>query len=1140
VFGAGDVTLEGVPTGGLPYLVSQHGRGRPLVYITAETEDAWRAAADLEALGVPCTLFPAEAHVPFDPIAPDSDLMGEQLALRAEWPGGLVVTSAAALQQRWPSRGAFDQHCALWSASDTVPLDALRHTLVRCGYAQVNQVEDGGTFAVRGSIVDVFVPGHKWPVRIDLFGDEIAWIKSFEPATGRTLSELETLLVHPIREVVFCDETVARASDRLQELAESQAVPTRRMHELLADIAQRNYFFGVESLWPLFYRDSESVLATLLQGTPWLVLDNPDDILAKLRERWQSAHHARARATVRQDFVLPVESLLLAPEEVLGGLSRAVRSVPLADGPALRPCFRTWEALARETELRRKNPDLGDILEPLQRTVAALVAERYEVILCCSGRGNAERLRELLCQRGVDLPLFSSLPQDLGRARRTPRVGVAVAPYSGGFADDAARVALITDAEIFGVERRIRRKRPAQPTKEALSTLQDLRDGERVLHVDHGIGAFRGLKRLVLDGADGDFVLVEYQGGDKLYLPIYRIGQLRRHIGAPDAPLDKLGGQRWERAKQKVRDSVLVIAHKLLALQAQRQALPGTALPPPADEFHAFAAAFAFEETADQTKAIAAVLSDLAKARPMDRLVCGDVGFGKTEVAMRAAFLAIGSGKQVAVLVPTTVLAEQHGRTFGERMGPHGVNVEVLNRFRTPQETRDLLQRLKQGRVDVVIGTHRLLSSDVQFADLGLLVVDEEHRFGVRHKERMKEMKIHVHVLTLTATPIPRTMNMALLGLRDLSIIQTPPEERMAIRTEVARFDEALVQEVMRRELHRGGQVFVVHNRVQTIEDFAATLRQLVPEAKLRIAHGQMPGPKLEEAMVAFVRRQVDVLLCTAIIESGIDIPAANTLIVHRADTFGLAQLHQLRGRIGRGRERAYAYFLLPRTERIDPEAAERLAALKRHSELGAGFHIATHDMDIRGAGDLLGADQSGNILAVGFELYTELLGEAVERAKGERARGVVEPDIKIPIAAVLPDSYVQRPVDRLAYYQRMADASSDEAIFDLLGELEEYYGEAPMEARCLVEVMALRRLLQSFRVLGLSGAERDGEVRIGLSFLPDAPMGAVTLRRQAEPDRYRLLPSGRLMIRGAIHDDILPDALIRRMRHEVTALLSP
>lgn len=1140
-----------LPPSGLAYLLASENVTSPLLVVARDDDRTEELTCDLRAFGVAeVEPFLTEGQL-FASAAADPAIAFNQQSLRHRVLAGdrprVIVTAAAALQARWSPTADFNNATTLWVAGEDVPQPELVAHLMRCGYNRVNLVEDPGTFAIRGGIVDIFAPDRARPVRLDQFGDEIVSIKAFDPDSQRTGEPEESLTVYPIRPVVFDDETVARAQARLAELAEVVDIPTRRIREQQEEIGHRHFFYGVEALWPLFYAGGESVLDTLLTPETVVVLDDATEIEILLDERSSRAERERERAQERKELALAVSELLESPGTVRErlGAHRQIRTFAVADdrqaGRVPIPLL-PWLELGRELELRRKDAKRGEILDPVVEEIENRVARRHEVFLTCSTRGNAERLRELLLARRLDLPILPRLPdpETFGQPRRHPRCAIAIAALTAGFVDPRRGVALLTDVELFGTPpRRGWQRRRRRPPKEGLTTLRDLRPDDLIIHVDHGIGRYLGLTRLTLGGIDGDYVQVEYAGGDKLYVPIYRLNLLLRYQGPAEVRLDKLGGTRWEKTKQRVRDAVLGVAHNLLALQARRKAQPGFALKAPDSHFRAFEATFIHDETDDQRRAIEEVLADLVKPTPMDRLVCGDVGFGKTEVAVRAAFLAVLSGRQVAVLVPTTVLAEQHGVTFRERLAGEGVNIEVLSRFRGPGEIRDILRRLAAGQVDILIGTHRQLSPDVGFKNLGLLVVDEEQRFGVKHKERIKELRSQVHALTLTATPIPRTLHMAMMGLRDLSIIQTPPTERVSIRTEVTVFAEEVLQEAIRRELKRGGQVFIVHNRVETIDQMAAVVREYVPEAKIAIAHGQMSGEKLERIMVDFIRREHNVLVCTAIIESGIDIPSANTMIINRADTFGLAQLHQLRGRIGRGRERAYAHFLLPRSRKITREASERLAVLKRFSDLGAGFSIATQDLDIRGAGNLLGAEQSGSIAAVGVDLYTELLAEAVEKARGQRAHGEVEPDIKLPVAAVLPEAYMQHPVERLEYYQRMANADSDERIFDIVAEIEELYGKAPDELHHLGEVMVIRRRLKRLGATTLSGSFNAEQIKLGVSFMPEARVdrAALAQRLQDEPARYRLSPSGTLMITVPTLPETEPIQFLRRVRRELGEL---
>ena len=1150
--------MEGLSTVELAYVLSDQHVAGSVVVISDGEDRAEQLERDLRAFGaLEPVLFPGEEPTPLDDESPDHRFASARNAVRARIVLGarpqVIVATASAVQGTWMPTTDFLTWCATWQIEEEVPRDEMLAHLVCCGYQRVNMVEDPGTFAVRGSVVDVFAPDGHRPVRLDLFGDSITSIKTFDPTSQRTFDALEQIVVYPIREVVFDDATVHRAKARLGSIAQSDVtVPSLRLRALLEEIDQRHYFYGIEGLTPAFYEHTEPVIDALVSADTLVVLDHCNEVEDLWSNRWARAHALREQKIQSHEMVLPIEDYLLAPENLARAFAdtAVLRHVTLADDSMDQPQdlgFTRWTDLARELKARREDASRGEILDPVVDTLKACFEKGYEVFLACGHRGSAERLQELLRARKIDLPLQSTFPTEpWGMApsvrQKAPRRCITVAAFSEGFEHPDRKVALLTDTEIFGTIRRGRITRRRSPSN-GLNTLKGLAEGDLIIHVDHGIGKYLGLLRLILNGVDGDYVHLEYAGGDKLYVPIYRLNLLQRQSD-PGARLDKLGGNRWLKAKQRVKDAVLELAHHLLALQARRAALPGYRLPEPDEHFRSFEATFPYEETPDQRKAINDVLDDLVKDTPMDRLVCGDVGFGKTEVAIRGAFLAIQGGRQVAVLVPTTVLAEQHGETFRERLGGEAVNVEVLSRFRPPKEIRSILQRVEQGSVDVLVGTHRLLSHDVHFKSLGLLVVDEEQRFGVKHKERIKELRSRVHVLTLSATPIPRTLHMSMVGLRDLSIIQTAPAQRVSIKTHVTRFDEDLIQDVIRREIHRGGQVFVVHNRVQSIGAFAELIERLVPEAKVVVAHGQMSGTQLEKVMVGFVQRKYNVLVSTAIIESGIDIPSANTMIVNRADMFGLAQLYQLRGRIGRGRDRAYAYLLLPRSQRITKEASDRLSVLKRFSELGSGFQIASHDLDIRGAGDLLGAEQSGHIAAVGFELYTELLSEAVEQAKGEHAQGegamhTYEPEIKLPVPAVIPEAYVPQPMQRLAYYQRMSQAATDEAVHEVCAEIEDVYGHAPEELHYLREVMIIRRRLKVLKVSQLSAAVNGGAVRIGVSFLPDATVdrARLALRIQQEPNHFKLLPSGRLAITVPAADDLSEIPFLRCVRSEIADL---
>ncbi len=821
------VALEDLPQAGLAYELVRDPIEQPLTVVCVDDERAERVAMDLRAFGErSVALFPGEPHTPFEDVSPDPAATFIRMGLRQRLIEGarpaVIVTSAAAVQSRWMPTSAFKAASQTLKPDEIVDREELARTLVGCGYQRVNMVEDEGTFSVRGGIVDVYAPGLPRPVRIDLFGDEIASIKAFDPDSQRTYDALERLVIHPIRDVVFDDETIARAEGRLREIADDQQLPSRRVRTTIDEVNQRNYFYGIESLWPAFYADAEDPVDMLMQGAV-LVLDDAEQIEEALGERYEKALRERDRAIERHRFALALNEHVLEPVDLMNGLRQNARVFTAKlnldkEAARVESGLVGWEGLTREITARREDPNRGEILDPLVAQLKSLADDRYHVYMVCQSRGHAERLRELLRARKLDLPLLESLPaaRDLDHPKKT-RIAVCVAPLGSGFLDKGRKVALLSDSEILGAEPARLRKKKRKPAQ-GLSTLRDIADGDLIVHVDHGIGRYLGLKRLILSGVDGDYVQLEYDGGDKLYVPTYRLNVLQRFRGEKTTKLDKLGGTRWDKAKQRVREAVLAMAHDLLALQARRASEPGIKMPTPDDNFRNFEATFPYEETADQQKAIDDVIADLTRGRPMDRLICGDVGYGKTEVAVRGAALSVFSGYQVAVLVPTTVLAEQHGERFKERFEGQPVTIEVLSRFRNARETKSLLERLREGRIDILVGTHRLLGADVQFKKLGMLVVDEEQRFGVKHKERIKQLRSQVHVLTMSATPIPRTMHAlaVMVGLRvNLSLIATPPAARVAIRTEIARFDDEIITEAIRRELARGGcKVFVVHNRV--------------------------------------------------------------------------------------------------------------------------------------------------------------------------------------------------------------------------------------------------------------------------------------------------------------------------------------
>ena len=1060
-----------------------HGRKEqgPLVVITPTEGQARELTRDLgfflgDGVEHPAMRLPAAMHLPAVETSPFGETSYDRVAVMRRlgvlfrvsqgFSGDALVASAAALRARTLEPGAFSQMCDMVTAEEELDRDAFAQRLMACGYHRVQVVEDPGTFAVRGGILDLFPPLCRFPARLEFYADWVETIRLFDPASQRTLRAVDEVLVHPVRETI----RTGGADVRKAILAAADAVnhPSSRTRAVLEEVEHDREFFGVEALTPAFHGNGLAApWAYLPDGATWVAVD-PDGIKAALKEQDSRAVAAHASRLEQSRLTFPPAQFFLGEKEVMEALSQRPRlEIPAtlsADQAAdAIPCLvRDNADLAAELAQARANKGEA-ILGALAARANAWLGQNRAVVIAAGGRSQAERLEALL--RGHNLRATPEAEPARGPRllltdpREEPTLTISPGALGHGFRVPGGPV-LLSEAELFGP--RARRAPAPRLVGPGLGDLRDLREGDHVVHAAHGVARYLGLVKLEIRGAPADFLHLEFSGSDKLYLPVYRMSQVQKYVGAESAApkLDRLGGVTWTKKKGKVKKEVRKLAEELLQLYAQRAALEGHAFPAGDAAYSEFEATFPFTPTEDQARAIEDVHNDLCAPRPMDRLVCGDVGFGKTEVALRAAFLAAMSGRQVAVLAPTTVLVEQHHRSFSDRMGPYPLRVEAVSRFRQPSELRQALADLAAGKVDVVVGTHRLLSSDVRFRDLGLLIIDEEQRFGVAHKEKLKRLRTQVDVLTLTATPIPRTLQMGMVGLREISMISTPPVDRLAIRTFVSRFDDNEVAEGIHKELDRGGQVFFVHNRVQSIDEFAARISALVPEARVVVGHGQMDARRLERVMVDFVAGRHDILVCTAIIESGLDIPRANTMFVDRADTFGLSQLYQLRGRIGRSRHRAFCHLLVPGFEKLSDEARQRLAALQRFTELGSGFSVASHDLEIRGAGDLLGGRQSGVIAAVGFETYARILEEAVAELRGEPISRETDPELNTGVAAFIPDDYVEDTGQRLDLYRRLSQASArQEQVFDILAEIQDRYGPYPVEVDALCELMVVRGL---------------------------------------------------------------------------------
>jgi len=1138
---------------------------RPLLVVAKSRTSAEELARDLKfvagARADEIVLLPPDDKTPFHASSPDPLVVQERTAtlfkIASGAPLSVVVCPPRAFVRRGLPFSALQARGQLVVEESDLDREVFVRALVVGGYTQVNTVEDPGTFAVRGSIVDVYWIGAPRPVRIDLFGDTIESLRFFDPSTQRVLERTPEWTFGPAREVHLDDESVARANERLRALADDVEFPTKKLRELLSDLGHRIPFFGIESLLPAFHETLElpSEVFARARGDRGftLVLEDRAALFDTLAEEEKDfADHHRS-ALVRGELCFSPGAFLADERALRATLDRHV-VVELA-GVVSNDGVREEDVVSVRTpatadlraeilqETMRKDGDGAEraLLGPLVSRITSRRREGRVVLLPVSSAGGTERLKDMLAAHHLQVRVLKEPPAlfdaEAVRALADPSVHAWTyvgrpEPPARGAELPHLGVVVVAEDEIFG--KRARRGAASTGKKKGFgTTLADLTPGDHVVHVEHGIGVYRGLTRLALRGVEGDFVLLTYADDDKLYLPVHRINLIQKYAATEGRPpkVDKLGGTGWQTTRKKVKKAVLAMAQELLHLYAMRELSKRPAHRAPDEPYWEFEAAFPFETTTDQQKAIDEVVKDMTSERPMDRLICGDVGYGKTEVGMRAAALAVLSGRQVVVLAPTTVLAQQHFLTFKERFAPMGAIVEVISRFRTDKEAKDVLARAKEGKVDVLIGTHRVLSNDVAFKDLGLVIVDEEQRFGVAAKEKLKRLRTSVDMLTLTATPIPRTLQMGFFGIRDLSVIETAPVDRRAIRTSIIRFDDDVIREAILRELSRGGQVYFVHNRVRSIYAIADYLKRLVPEARIGVGHGQMTDEELERVMLQFLDHEINIFVCTAIIETGIDVPRANTMFIDNADDFGLAQLYQLRGRVGRSKERAFAYLMVPgAAEQLTPDARRRLEVLQRFSDLGAGFKVAQHDLELRGAGDLLGKGQHGHITAVGYDLYAELLKDAVLELRGRVLDDdVPDPEITLPVAAYIPDKYLPDVQERLAIYQRLATAKDGTAIYDVVGEMNDLYGDPPTEVTALAELMILKQHLRDMvaRALELGSAmpattttakpsegtsEPPPRIVITLGDKTRLDVTKLTEMATRDPTHVRLTPQGKLI----------------------------
>jgi transcription-repair coupling factor (superfamily II helicase) len=1089
--GAPKIDVGGFNGASRPFLASLlfERLERPLLIVCPEEKEAASFARDLELfLGKESVFYyPSLDFLTIDMFA----LQKEEELARLETLTNLqtntrtiVVTSVIALMQKVMPLAQFNQYLRIISVGDALNRDDFCSRLMSGGYKRAGLVEEKGEFSIRGNIIDIFPPTEKNPLRLEMFGDDIESIRVFDSSSQRSIELSDAFIVPPAGEVIINTSTLELAVRNIRRRASDLSL-SREIRNSLVDTLQNDLVASINPIFlPLFYETyddsgfSHNKLSSLfdyLAKNTLVILDHPLAIRQAIQNAELNIDKLLFKTKNSGKFYLGKENAYIDPADILTGMDRfgqvSLEGLNLdqaRDAAAMTVTFETYQYLCTG------EPLAGEIKEDAclrwtAEKITSWLSEGMLIFFFCPNAEALHRMKHLLLSYDLSVRILSpqdSVLESINQREENPQLILWEGKISTSFIIPAMKLAFLSEEEIFVKKAPRRRLRPVREGY-FLKSFGDLKKDDFVVHTDFGIGVYRGLKKITVGKIENDFLIIEYLDGDKLYIPVNSLEKIQRYLG-PDGyvpKIDKMGGASWEAVKEKVKKSVREYAEELISIYAAREALERKSFAPPDRIYEEFCSTFEFEETPDQAKAIEDIHLDMDESKPMDRLICGDAGFGKTEVAIRSAFRAVMDGKQIAVLVPTTILAEQHYQTFCRRFRDFPVRVEVLNRFKSTAEQKKIVEELKSQKVDIVVGTHRLLQKDIEFKDLGLVIIDEEQRFGVSHKEKLKKMRTLVDVLTLSATPIPRTLHLSLVGIRDLSIINTPPEDRVSIKTYVLEFDEDTIKAAVEKEMARRGQIFFVHDRVRSIYSIANLLQRLVPQAKVGIVHGQMKPAEIEKAMAKFIRQECDVLVCTTIIGSGLDIPTANTIIINRAEKFGLAQLYQMRGRVGRSNQEAFAYLLLPRGAMLSREAMKRLQVIKEFSEPGSGFRIAYNDLEIRGGGNLLGISQSGHISAVGYELYTELMEKTVREIKGEK---IVEeellPEIQLGVSAFIPEEYVQDVHQRLILYKRISLAANDEDLYQIKGEIQDCYGNLPPSVENLLQVISIRNYLKPLK----------------------------------------------------------------------------
>ncbi len=1121
---------------GLAIAKAAEQSAHPLVIVLDEPRQLQILEAELhfflsQEQPLPILHFPSWECLPYDVFSPHPSIISERLRILANLPhleNGIVLTTCANLMQRLPPVEYVSGHSLWLTTGQRINIEALRRQLISANYLSVDQVTSPGEFAVRGGLIDLFPMGVDNPFRVDLFDDEIESIRTFDPSTQRSTGHINKIELLPAKEFPMTEQAIKRFRAAFRLKFEGDP----RQQTVYSEISKGHTPAGTEFFFSLFFEDTAS-LFDYLPPEHILILEQDieqvsQSLWGEIQDRYVSANYTVSRQ------VLPPDSLYISPDQ----LAQYIKSRKHIIHHREKSSAQFWVAPFDHHQQFPVDPRKHAPYQPL---LNHLTHSSHRILLVTETAGRQDAMRELLHANGLHTVAYNNF-KDFYQSQNM-NIGLSVAMLERGLKSTFLQIEVITESQLYGDRVFQRRRRSAQSLdpESIIKSLAELNIGDPVVHSEHGIGRYRGLKNLNIAGEETEFLTLEYQDNDKLYIPVLSLNLISRFIGgSPDtAPIHRLGSNQWENAKKRAREKAYDVATELLEVAALRTARGGVAFDIPKDDYQAFVSRFPFEETPDQAQAISEVLADLSVKEPMDRLVCGDVGFGKTEVALRAAYIVASNDRQVAILVPTTLLAQQHYQIFADRFADTPLTIGTLSRFNSKKHASEILSRLKQGLLDIVIGTHRLLQDDVHIKNLGLLIIDEEHRFGVRQKERIKQLKSQVDILTLTATPIPRTLNITLSKLRSISIIATPPNHRLSIKTFIREWNPGLIREACLREIRRGGQVYFLHNDVRTIEKTVQELAELVPEASIDFGHGQMGDLQLEHVMQNFYHQRFNILVCTTIIESGIDIPSANTIIIHRADRFGLAQLHQIRGRVGRSHHQAYAYLLIPDRKLLTKNAEKRLDAIDSMEDLGSGFALASHDLEIRGAGELLGETQSGSIDTIGFSLYSEYLAQAVRsiksgqipvESKSNDSHPATVIDVQAP--ALFPEDYLANAHTRLILYKRIASALSDQELDELQIETIDRFGLLPESAKNLFRLTSIRLQAEKRNIRKIEMTEQGGTIEFGEHPMIDPAI--IFQMIQQSPHHYQLSGPNAFRIKGQFTD---ADERIRKIESVLTVL---